>query len=468
MKVTVRGRAALAAAVALAFGALLYQDLFILTALLILLGITVGEAIWVWVVVSRPTRWFSISKEEAAAQPFSISKSLYPGDTSHDDLRFLKKVGGGVAVLSGIPFLKITPNEFNKRGVASKVGADFKTPFAGRYSSDAVELAVTGPLRIVSATCALPAKFTYSVYPRTVRVAITSSMMLEKGGTGESAVERPGAGTEFYGIRKYQPGDYYRHINWKATARRGELMTNELMREVGGAYYLVLEALSPDYFDRDRLAATFLGIANALTMQGARFGVVLHDGRRVKQVKRIDAPAASLAFALKVAFEFAELSRTDFENELAATSSYSLGPIRKLLAAKGPTPLSRMEDFAMSEKRAFVLNQDFSKTMIDLVRESTDGIPAILYVSGMFGSVESVIELGSRVKRIYGANFMVANPTAPWVAAQDEDSAYDAYSRCAGKIKALRNAAIDYQLGEPSSLVQRVLSAQDSRAFARV
>jgi len=235
-------------------------------------------------------------------------------------------------------------------------------------------------------------------------------------------------------------------------------MTSEHLREVGGACYLVLEAVSPDYFDRDRLAAAFLGIANALAVQGITFGVMIYDGEKVKQVKRIDTPIASLAFALKVALEFADLDRSSFEDELAAKSSHSLIQVRKFLMDSASATLSQIEDFAISEKRALVKNQNPFRSILDLVRESASDPPAILYVSGIFGSVESVIELGTSVKRIYGASFVVANPTAPWVAARDEQSAYDAFSRSSRRMKELRSADIDYHLGEPLSLVQRVIS----------
>jgi uncharacterized protein (DUF58 family) len=449
MKVTVRGRAVLAAAVALAFSTLLYRDLLVLTALLVLVAVTVGEAIWVWVVTSRPTKWFSISNVAHVQRPFSISKSLHPGENSHDDLYFLKKIGGEVALVSRIPSLKFNPDLFKRKGVASKVDAAFKTPFAGRYSSDVFGLAVSGPLRIISATCALPAKVSYSVYPRVVGVAITSAKLLGKGGAGESSVESPGLGTEFYGMREYQTGESYRYINWKATARRGELLTNELMKDVSGAHYLVLEAVSPDNFDRDRLAATFLGMANTLTMQGVRFGVVVHDRGRIRLVKKVDVPAVSLALTLKAALEFTKISQTTFEKELPPTSSYALGPARRLLAESGPVLLRQIEDFAISEKRRSLQNQDAFQTIIELVRENTSIPSSIVYVSGLFDPVEPVIELGSLVKRTYGVNFVVVNPSKPWVAAKDEEDAYDAYARHSEKMKALRNAGIDYQFGEP-------------------
>src|SRR6266480_4352466 len=116
MKVTTRGKAILSASVALTFAALLYQDVIILTALLILAALTFGEAIWVWAVVRRPMRWFSLSSDETGAKPFSISKAIRPGENSHDELYFLKKIGGEVVLVSEMPFLKITPPSLKTRG----------------------------------------------------------------------------------------------------------------------------------------------------------------------------------------------------------------------------------------------------------------------------------------------------------------------------------------------------------------
>jgi len=461
MKVTVRGRATLAAAVALAFSALLFQDILVLTVLLVLIAITAGDAVWVWLVTRRPSRWFSISKQDALESgPLLISKILYPGQNSHDDLRMLKRVGGEAALVSKIPSLKISPDRFKTSGAATKVDADFKTPFAGRYSTDALQLVVSGPLRLVSGTCALRAKLNYSVFPHVLGAATTSTKVLGKGGAGEATVESLGVGTEFYGIGEYQSGESYRHINWKATARRGKLMTNELMKETGGSYYLVLEAVSPDYFDRDRLASAFLGMANTLAMHGIRFGVVVHDGENVKQVGRIGAPAVSLAFALKAALEFAELERAILEEELSPASSRALRPVRAVLAEFESSALYQIEDMAILQKRMSLQRQDVTRTILELVRENPADLPSVVYVSGLFGPTAPVIELGISVRRTYRADFLVVNPTAPWIPCSDEDEAYDAYLSRSKKLKALRSAGVDYRVGEPSILVQGLLSAQ--------
>lgn len=455
MKAARRGSSLLAALLATAFSAALFQDVLVAIAGLVLAALVVFEAVWMIVVTRRPGRWYSLSLQ---SEPAERKSPLHPGDSAHDSFYFNKRVGGNAVLRPALSFLKLSHKPVDVRGGAAEIEAEFRSPFAGEYRSETVKLDVAGPLGLFNQTCALPANFEYSVYPRTLGLATTSAKLLGVRGMGDIPIERAGIGTEFYDIREYQAGDDLRQINWKATARRGKLITNERMREVGGTCYLVLEAVSPDYFDRDRLAATFLGIANTLTIQGSRFGFVIHDGERVKQIKRIDAPTASLAFALKVALEFANLERTTLEEELPPASSYALRPIRKSLAGSGPILLHQIEDLAISEKRTIVQNQEVPQTVMELIRENANDPPSILYVSGLFGPIESIIELGLSVKRTYGANFVVANPTEPWVAALDEDGAYQAYSRYARKTKALRNAAVDYHLGEPSSLVQRLLS----------
>ena len=455
MNLSRRGGGVLAATLATGLSAGLFQDGFVYLVALVLAALIVFEAVWIATVTRSPGRWYSLSIVGERAKGKS---PLNPGDSARDSYLFTKRVGGEARLRSQLPFLTLSQSAPDSGGRRFEILADFKSPFAGRFTSNAVELEVSGPLGLFGSSLSLPAKFEYSVYPRTLEIAVTSAKLLSTGGIGEFPVERVGIGTEFYDIREYQPGDDFRQINWKATARRGELMTSEHMREVGGACYLVFEAVAPDYFDRDRLAAAFLGIANNLTMQGTAFGIMIHDGERVQEIKRIDAPTVSLAFALKVALKFADLKKSNFDDELSAKSGYSLRHIQKLLNDSNSATLSQIEEFAISEKRVLIENENISQSIVELVKETASDPPGIIAVSGLYGSLESVIELGASLKRIYGTNLVVANPTAPWVTLPHERNAHDAYLAYSRKLKTLRNAGIDYQLGEPSDLVHRILS----------
>ncbi|MEZ4483547.1 MAG: DUF58 domain-containing protein [Syntrophotaleaceae bacterium] len=56
--------------------------------------------------------------------------------------------------------------------------------------------------------------------------------------TGDWIGVDKGTGYEFWGLRKYLPGDSFRHIDWKARARSGELYVREFLRD--SAYTLML------------------------------------------------------------------------------------------------------------------------------------------------------------------------------------------------------------------------------------
>lgn len=62
-----------------------------------------------------------------------------------------------------------------------------------------------------------------------------------------------GTGYEFWGLRKYLAGDSFRHIDWKARARSGELYVREFLKD--SAYNLVLICdLSPSMTCGGKLA----------------------------------------------------------------------------------------------------------------------------------------------------------------------------------------------------------------------
>jgi len=49
--------------------------------------------------------------------------------------------------------------------------------------------------------------------------------------TGELETNQRGRGSDLYRIRDYEPEDSARHVDWKATAKSGELKVREYTRE---------------------------------------------------------------------------------------------------------------------------------------------------------------------------------------------------------------------------------------------
>jgi uncharacterized protein (DUF58 family) len=98
--------------------------------------------------------------------------------------------------------------------------------------------------------------------------------------------KRIGIGTEFFEISPYVAGDDLRRVNWKASARRGMLVTNEFEGEQVIDTLLVLdcsEDVKSELFDYDALEfeVTFAAsLCSQLIMQGNRVGLSVYGASR--------------------------------------------------------------------------------------------------------------------------------------------------------------------------------------------
>lgn len=108
------------------------------------------------------------------------------------------------------------------------------------------------------------------IHPRRTRV-YAGSVPARIGGTG----------TEFFGVREYQPSDAMRHINWRANARHpGQLFTNEYEQERIADVGLILDARqrlnltrqNESLFEYSVVAAATL--AEAFIREGHRVGLL--------------------------------------------------------------------------------------------------------------------------------------------------------------------------------------------------
>jgi uncharacterized protein (DUF58 family) len=98
----------------------------------------------------------------------------------------------------------------------------------GNFSFGDVWLRIRGPLGLATVDRRLPAAEPVQVYPNLLEVRRYESLVrttLVRAG-GYRAKRLPGAGREFSHYREYTPDDDYRHVSWKATARRNKPITS--------------------------------------------------------------------------------------------------------------------------------------------------------------------------------------------------------------------------------------------------
>ncbi len=130
----------------------------------------------------------------------------------------------------------------------------------GSLQADRVTVRSFGPLGMAARQASLPAPATLRVLPEfRSRGHLPSRLARLREMDGRSAVQLRGPGTEFDSLRSYVVGDDVRAIDWRATARRAEVVVRTWRPERDRRVLLVL--------DVSRLAAARLGDAPRLDAQ---------------------------------------------------------------------------------------------------------------------------------------------------------------------------------------------------------
>lgn len=99
------------------------------------------------------------------------------------------------------------------------------------------------PLRLWAQDNTLPLEAKVEVVPRAApvkRFGLLSRVV--KPMQGRFQVNRPGQGFDFFTLRGYTPGDTMRSVNWKASARREDLIVNQRQLETHSEILILLDA----------------------------------------------------------------------------------------------------------------------------------------------------------------------------------------------------------------------------------
>ncbi len=126
---------------------------------------------------------------------------------------------GHKRTLDPVPFVHLEP------GASSVDGYRCVFPRRGRCRFRGWALETTFPFGLLVHWRLVDGQDTAIVYPRTDLPVAVPPML----GVGDAhGSTRRGTGDELYALRDYRPGDDYRRIAWKASAKRGELIMREM------------------------------------------------------------------------------------------------------------------------------------------------------------------------------------------------------------------------------------------------
>ena len=114
----------------------------------------------------------------------------------------------------------------------------------GAYIVGAVQLIAHDRFRVFRYERSLDFKLPLKVYPRPEVVKELLRPLETQVFTGNLVAREKGEGIEFADLREFVPGDRVRRINWRASARRGELWVNELHAERNSDVILFLDSFT--------------------------------------------------------------------------------------------------------------------------------------------------------------------------------------------------------------------------------
>ena len=113
----------------------------------------------------------------------------------------------------------------------------------GEYNFGRIRVFVKTPLALAERRISRSESTDVKVYPSYLQLRHYQLLAMSDNLTeqGIKRIRRPGNNTDFEHIREYVTGDDYRTINWKATARRNQLMVNVYQQEKSQQVYCVID-----------------------------------------------------------------------------------------------------------------------------------------------------------------------------------------------------------------------------------
>ncbi|WNG18434.1 DUF58 domain-containing protein [Cystobacter fuscus] len=105
-----------------------------------------------------------------------------------------------------------------------------------------VHLRLLGPLGLCARQVRVPAAQSVKVYPDLTALSREAlALTLASDAPAERLLRRSAEGREFESLREYRPGDDYRSVDWKATARRGRTTVRVYQPERNQPVLLMLD-----------------------------------------------------------------------------------------------------------------------------------------------------------------------------------------------------------------------------------
>ncbi|MEM7605759.1 MAG: DUF58 domain-containing protein, partial [Myxococcota bacterium] len=183
--------------------------------------------------------WLDASSSDGAAVagvPFQVRCfARHRGDEALDVERLEPLMSPGAE------WLDLKPVRIVK-GARTAFTLQLRAAAAGRVVLHGLALEVRGPLGLFRTPLFFPNPLAIRVLPRSGRLRGKRSALGGAAGSGKHAAR--GGGTDLHELREFVPGDAFKAIAWKASARRGRLIVREMEQELQQTTQIIVDTSS--------------------------------------------------------------------------------------------------------------------------------------------------------------------------------------------------------------------------------
>lgn len=146
---------------------------------------------------------------------------------------------------------------------------------------------------MVSRGITIPLKQDVHVYPSVLQMKKYELLVFQqqKTSSGIKKIRRLGNNSEFEQIKMYVQGDERKHINWKATSRRNELMVNQYQEEKSQSIYCIIDKSRNMQMEFDGLSLLDYSINSSLVFSN----IALRKGDKAGLITYSDKIGTTLA-----------------------------------------------------------------------------------------------------------------------------------------------------------------------------
>jgi uncharacterized protein (DUF58 family) len=171
------------------------------------------------------------------------------GDENHVQLQFINNYTFKIfiRIIDELPYQFQERNWMKSISInsAEKKSLDYslRPVQRGEYLFGKIQALVTSPLQLVERRFSFPAEETVMVYPSYLQMKKYSLHAIgnQLNEAGSKRLRKLGNSVEFEQIKEYVRGDDYRTVNWKATARKNQLMVNTYVDEKSQQVYCLID-----------------------------------------------------------------------------------------------------------------------------------------------------------------------------------------------------------------------------------